>query len=430
MTGSLLGFAALFTLLLAGLPIAWGMALVGAVGFAFYTGTGPALGMIGQLAYETSLSYSLSVLPLFILMGNLITQSKLSDGLYQASNAFVGHYRGGQAMATVLACGGFAAVCGSSIATAATMAKVAMPSMRRYGYSNRLAAGAIAAGGTLGILIPPSVIMVIYGIMTRTDIGKLFVAGIVPGLVGVLFYLGAVAWTAWRDPSAGPPGTRLAWRDRWPALAGVRGVLLLFGLVIGGIYFGWFTPTEAAGVGAGGALLFALTRRSLTWASLAQVLIETAKTTAMMFAVLMGALIFSNFVNVAGLPQAATEFVLGQGLPPLGVLALILGIYILLGCVLESLSMVLLTVPVFFPIVQQLGFDPVWFGILVVMVVEISLITPPIGLNVFVLRTVLPDIPTRDVFHGVFPFIIADVLRLALVLLAPWVVLFLPSLMK
>jgi len=305
-----------------------------------------------------------------------------------------------------------------------------MPSMRRYGYSNRLAAGAIAAGGTLGILIPPSVIMVIYGIMTRTDIGKLFVAGIVPGLIGVLCYIGAVAWTTWRDPSAGPRAPRVPWKERWPALAGVRGVLVLFAVVIGGIYTGWFTPTEAAGIGAAGALLFALARRALTWSTLGSVLIETAKTTAMMFAVLIGALLFSNFVNIAGLPQAMTQFVLGQGLPPLGVIALILAIYFVLGCVLESLSMVLLTVPVFFPIVQQLGFDPVWFGILVVMVIEISLITPPIGMNVFVLRTVLPDIPTADVFRGVTPFIVADVFRLALVTLVPWIVLFLPNMMK
>jgi tripartite ATP-independent transporter DctM subunit len=429
-TAALVGFAALFALLFAGVPIAWGMALVGAVGFATYTGSGPALAMVGQLAYETSMNYGLSVLPLFILMGNLVTQSRLSDELYRASNAFVGHWRGGQAMATVLACGGFAAVSGSSIATAATMAKVAMPPMRRLGYSNRLAAGAIAAGGTLGILIPPSVIMVIYGIMTRTDIGKLFVAGIVPGIIGVICYMGAVRWTTWRDPQSGPPAPRVPWPERWPALAGVRGVLVLFALVIGGIYLGWFTPTEAAGIGAAGAFGFALLRRTLTAAGLLSVLLETAKTTAMMFAVLIGALLFSNFVNVAGLPQAMTQFVLGQGFPPLGVIGLILLVYLVLGCVLESLSMVLLTVPVFFPIVQQLGFDPVWFGILVVMVIEISLITPPIGLNVFVLRTVLPDVPTTEVFRGVLPFIAADVLRLALVTLLPAIVLFLPNMMK
>jgi tripartite ATP-independent transporter DctM subunit len=246
----------------------------------------------------------------------------------------------------------------------------------------------------------------------------------------VLCYVGAVAWTTWRDPSAGPPAARVPWPRRWSALAGVRGVLALFLLVVGGIYLGWFTPTEAAGIGAAGALAFAVARRTLTVAGLADVLLETAKTTAMMFAVLIGALLFSNFVNVAGLPQAMTDFVLGQGLPPLGVIALILSVYLVLGCVLESLSMVLLTVPVFFPIVQQLGFDPVWFGILVVMVIEISLITPPIGLNVFVLRTVLPDVPTIDVFRGVAPFIVVDALRLALVTLVPSIALVLPSMMR
>lgn len=430
MTVTFVGFLILFALLFLGVPIAFGMAIVGSLGFAYLVDWTPALAMLGQIAYETSLSYSLSVLPLFILMGNFITQAGLSRELYNTANAFLGHRRGGLAMATIVACGGFAAVCGSSLATAATMAKVSIPSMRRFGYADSLAAGSIAAGGTLGILIPPSVILVLYGIMTSTDIGKLFIAGVVPGLVGVLLYMAAVAVATAVNPSLGPPGERFGWGERLRSLAGVWGVLVLFSVVMGGIYLGVFTPTEAAGIGASGAFLFALGRRSLTWRTLFQVLIETARTSSMMFIVLIGALLFSNFINVAGLPRELSDWINRLDLSPLVIVLYILAIYILLGCVLESLSMMLLTVPIFFPIVLGLGFDPVWFGIIVVIVIEISLITPPIGLNVFVMKAVLPDVPTSSIFRGVAVFIAADIVRLTLLVLFPVITLYLPSFMQ
>jgi C4-dicarboxylate transporter, DctM subunit len=430
MTLSLIGFAILLLLLFLGIPIALGMVLVGFVGFAVIIGFDPAMAMTGQIAYETSLSYSLSVLPLFILMGNLINQSKLSEELYDASNAFLGHRRGGLAMATIVACGGFSAVCGSSLATAATMAKVSMPSMRRYGYADSLASGAIAAGGTLGILIPPSVIMVIYGIMTNTDIGKLFAAGILPGALAVSLYMAAVWLVTLLNPALGPRGERKTMRERLQALKGVYGVLILFIVVMGGIYAGVFTPTEAAGIGAFGAFVSALLRRMLTWRGLFNSLIESARTTSLMFLVLIGAIIFSNFVNVAGMPHALSDWITGLHVSPLMVVVWMLVIYFLLGCVLESLSMVLLTVPVFFPIIQQVGLDPVWFGIIVVVAVEISLITPPVGLNVFVLKGVLEDVPTGTIFKGVTPFILADLVRITILLLIPSITLFLPSFMK
>ena len=430
-----IGFAALLVLVFLRMPIAFAMGLVGFAGFGYLTGWRPSLSMVGTLVSETALSYGLSVVPLFILMGNFVSRAGLSGELYSASHAFLGHRRGGLSMATIVACGGFSAICGSSLATAATMSKVAMPPMRRYGYSDSLASASIAAGGTLGILIPPSVILVIYGLMTETSIRELFAAGFIPGLVGVLFYIGAVQWVVWRRPEEGPRAERTPWRGRLAALGGVWGTLLLFVLVMGGIYGGLFTPTEAAGIGAGGAFLIALARGALTWRSLLEVLTDSARTTAMLFTVLIGALIFSNFVNRGGLPDGLLSLVAGYDLPPLAVIAIILAIYLVLGCVFESLSMLLLTIPIFFPVVQGLGYAGlgeeailVWFGIIAVVVTEISLITPPVGLNVFVLSGVLKDVRTSTVFKGVTPFWCADIGRLALLVAFPALSLFLPRL--
>lgn len=430
MVQTLIGFIAVFALLFLGAPIAFGMAVVGFFGFGYFMGWTPALAMVGQIAYETTISDELSVLPLFILMGSFINRAGLGQELYDCANAFLGHRRGGLAMATVAACGGFAAVSGSSMATAATMAKVAMPSMRRYGYADSLAAGSIAAGGTLGILIPPSVILVLYGIMTSTDIGRLFIAGIIPGLVGVALYMLAVATATAIDPSLGPRGERSDWGRRLQSLGKIWGVLLLFLIVMGGIYFGLFTPTEAAGIGSTGAFVFAIARRKLTLRILLEVLVETARTSAMMFILLIGAILFSNFINVAGLPDQLSKWVQAAGTAPIVVILGILGVYLVLGCLLESLSMMLLTVPIFFPIVKSLGYDPVWFGIIVVVVVEIGMITPPIGLNVFVLKATLRDVPVTTIFRGISLFILADIVRLAVFVLVPSIVLFLPSLMN
>ncbi|HPY41950.1 MAG TPA: TRAP transporter large permease, partial [Thiolinea sp.] len=345
------------------------------------------------------------------------------------SYAFMGHLRGGLAMATVVACGGFSAICGSSLATAATMSKVSMPPMRKYGYSDALATASIAAGGTLGILIPPSVILLIYGIMTEQSIRELFAAGFLPGMLGILLYVGAVAWTVWRNPKAGPPGERSTGQQRLEAMKGVWGTLLLFVLVIGGMYVGAFTATEAAGIGAAGAFMIALSRKSISWRTLYEVLTETAHTSASLFFVVIGALIFSNFITRAEFPDYLLQFVQSYNLSPMMVIFMILCIYILLGCILESLSMMLLTVPIFYPLVQSLGFDLVWFGILVVVVTEISLLTPPVGLNVFVLSGVLKDVKTSTIFKGVTPFWIADIIRLTLLTLIPAISLFLPEIL-
>ncbi len=429
MIESLIGLAAVLILAMLRLPIAFAMGFVGFVGFGLQISWSASLTQVGHIASDTALDYGLSVVPLFILMGALVTRAKLSDDLFTASNAFLGHFRGGLAMATVVACGGFGAICGSSVATAATMAKVAMPSMRRYGYDDSLATGSIAAGGTLGILIPPSILLVIYGILTEESIGKLFVAGIVPGIVAIAIYAMAVRVVTRFRPEYGPPAERTDWPGRLTALRKVWGVLALFIMVMGGIYGGIFTPSEAAGMGAMGALFLAILRRQIDWKSFFEVLADSAYTTAMLFMILIGALVFANFVNTAGLPTALKDLVIGLEVPPMLVIWVICLIYIVLGCVFESISMVLLTVPIFFPLVADLGFDMIWFGIIVVCVTELSLITPPVGINIFVLRAVLPDVKTGALIRGVLPFCAADIVRLVILVHIPWLSLVLPSLM-
>ena len=426
-------FLALFVLLFLEVPIAFGMGLVGFVGLAAYLGLGPALASIGQTASDTVFTYEYAVLPLFVMMGNFIAQSRISHDLYDASNAWLGHFRGGLAHATVVASAGFSAICGSSLATAATMTKVAMPPMERYRYSPRLAAGCIAAGGTLGIMIPPSVAFVFYGIITDTDIGKLFAAGVIPGILGTLLYMSAVTAVTRRNPALGPPGPRTAWRGRFVALKGVWGMLVLFALVMGGIYTGQFTPVEAAGIGAAGACLIALARRALNWRSFLSVLAETGRTSAMLLAILIGALIFSQFVNVAKFPNILADGFKALDLGPYGVLIVIVLVYLVLGCIMESISMLLLTVPVFYPIVAALDFGLgdktwtlIWFGVIVVTVIEIGMITPPIGLNVFVLKTLLPQVPLGEIFRGVTPFIVADCVRVSVLIAFPFLSLVLP----
>ena len=435
MITSIIGFIVVLALVLLRMPIAIAMGVVGIIGYAQETTLRASISMAGRLIIDTAQDYGLSVVPLFILMGLFVNKGGLSRELYRVSYVFLGHFKGGLAMATIMACGGFAAICGSSLATAATMSKVALPEMRKYGYSDELSTASIAAGGTLGILIPPSVILVIYGLLTETSIGKLFIAGVVPGLIGIFFYLLAVRFIVMRNSKAGPAGEVSSWKERFDAFKNVWAVTALFFLVIGGLYglFNFwplnltFSPTEAAGMGAAGAFLIALSRRQLTFNDIKAVLKETSHTTAILFSVMIGASMFSNFVNLVGLPEGLLALVNQTGLSPMTVMFFIILIYILLGCVFESLSMLLLTVPIFFPLVTSLGFNPVWFGIVVVVVTEISLITPPVGLNVFVLKGVVVDVSTGTIFKGVTPFWVVDIFRLALIVFVPWLVLFLPN---
>ena len=430
MTQALIGFAVIFALALLRVPLAFSMGLVGFAGIGLTRGWDPALISTAQVVQETGFAYTLSVIPLFILMGNFVARAGLAHELFQAAYAFIGHVRGGLAHATVLACAGFGAICGSSIATAATMSRVAYPSMKKLGYSDSLATGVMAAGGTLGIMIPPSTIMVIYGIITETNIGKLFAAGVIPGLLTALLMMVGISVMTARDPSHAPAGERTSWPDRWKALRGIWGVALLVFVVLGGIYGGLFTATEGAGFGAAGAFLFALARGRLTWAILYQVLVESARTTAMLFTLLIAATIFANFVNFTSMPGDLKEWITHLGLSPIMIITAMMFIYIVLGTVMEELTMVLLTIPLFFPIVTALGFDPVWFGVLIVMIVQIGLISPPVGMNLFVLNSLLPGVGLGAIFRGCWPFVAVMILVLGLLIAFPQLSLWLPSLMK
>ncbi len=430
MIEALLGFAAIFVMALLRIPLAFAMGIVGVAGIGLTRGWAPALASVGQVVYETGFAYTLSVIPLFILMGNFVARAGLAHELFEAAYAFIGHFRGGLAHATVAACAGFGAICGSSIATAATMSKVAYPSMKKLGYSDSLSTGVMAAGGTLGIMIPPSTIMVIYGIITETNIGKLFAAGVIPGILTALLLMGAIWLMTLHDPEHAPPGERTSWPNRWKALRGIWGVALLVIVVLGGIYGGFFTATEGAGFGASGAFLFALARKRLTWSVLFQVLVESARTTAMLFTLLIAATIFANFVNFTSMPGDLKEWITHLGLSPIMIIAAMMMIYVVLGTVMEELTMVLLTIPLFFPIVTSLGFDPVWFGVLIVMIVQIGLISPPVGMNLFVLNSLLPGVGLGNIFRGCWPFVLVMIVVLALLIAFPQLSLWLPSLMK
>ena len=410
-------------------PLAFAMGLVGFVGVGWLIGWQAAFANVSQVVYETGFAYTLSVIPLFILMGNFVARAGLAHELFQAAYAFIGHVRGGLAHATVLACAGFGAICGSSIATAATMSRVAYPSMKKLGYSDELSTGVMAAGGTLGIMIPPSTIMVIYGIITETHIGKLFAAGVLPGLLTMACLMVGIVWVTSRDPEHAPAGERMNWAQRLHALRGIWGVLLLVIVVLGGIYGGLFTATEGAGFGAFGAFLFALLRGRLNARVLFQVLVESARTTGMLFTLLIAASIFANFVNFTTMPGDLRDWIVGLGWPPTLIVMAMMVIYIVLGTVMEELTMVLLTIPLFFPIVISLGFDPIWFGVLIVMIVQIGLISPPVGMNLFVLNALIPGVRLNQIFKGCWPFVAIMVGVLVLLVTFPAISLWLPSLM-
>jgi tripartite ATP-independent transporter DctM subunit len=426
---SLVGFLIAFAFILFQVPIATALTVVGFGGYVVLNGWTPALSMVATVTMSSSLAYSLIVLPLFVLMGNLVAAAGISGDLFHAAQAFIGRRRGGLAMATIVACGGFAAMSGSSVATSATMGRVAIPSMRKFGYADSLSGASVAVGGTLGVLLPPSIIMVVYGVSTQTHIGMLFAAGVVPGILAILGYICAVQWTVWRNPAAAPLAEAIEHQDRIALLKTLWPIVLIFGVVMGGIYGGFFTAVEASGIGASSALVLTLARGSLTPVRIYAILVDTAKTSGMLFAIILGAGIFGEFVNLTGVHEDLLRIVEGSRLPPFGVIMLMVVLYILLGSVLESLSLILLTVPIFFPIIKALGYDPVWFGVLLAMVIEIGLIHPPIGVNLFVLRSVVPDIAMIDLVFGVLPFIVAILILIVIITAFPALSLWLPHLL-
>jgi len=424
---AVIGFVALFALMLLRVPVGMAMGLVGVSGFAYLVGGGPALKLVGQTSMRTVTDYTFGVIPMFLLMGAFVTTSGMSRELFGAANTFVGHLRGGLGIATIVACAGFAAISGSSVATAATFSTVAYPEMRRYDYPQSFATGVIAAGGTLGAMFPPSTVLAVYGIITEQDIGRLFIAGILPGLLAVSMYILTVAVIGKLRPGFLPAGVRAGAPERMKAIRGVWAPVLLFVFVIGGLYGGLFTPTEAGGMGAGGAFLIGVLRGRLDRADIRSSLLQATRTAAAVFTVLIGALLFGYFLTITQTPQKVTEFLTGLGVGRYGVLALIMLMYLVLGCLMDAMAMIILTVPIIFPVIKSLGFDPIWFGVIIVMTVELGLIHPPVGMNVIVIKSVVKDVKFSTIFVGVLPFILTDLIRLVILIAFPIIALYLPT---
>ena len=430
------GLVALIALIALRMPIAYAMIIVGAGGMMILSDPAIVLAQLKNLAYAQFSIYDLSVLPMFVLMGNLASRAGLSRDLFRAANAWLGWMRGGVAMSAIAACAGFGAVCGSSLATASTMGQVALPELRRYRYSPELATGTLAAGGVLGILIPPSVVLVVYAIVVEASIVRMFIAAFVPGLIAVLFFLITIAVYVRVRPQAGPPGDRVSRQEFVESTVRVAPVVAIFGIVIGGIYFGFFNPTPAAAVGVFLVAVFGVMRGVVGWRALRDALLDTAKTSGMIYLILLGAQLLNIFMARGGVPQAAAEMMVNSGLPPMGVLILLIAALIVLGCLMDSLSMILLAIPFFWPVIAGMDFGmsqddlKVWFGILALILVELGLITPPVGMNVFVINSLAKDVPMSRTFAGVMPFFFAELIRVALLVAFPALSLWLPRLLQ
>ncbi len=424
------GFAILVALMFLKIPVGFVMALVGLMGFAFLVSWDAALNLMAQDVSAVFGSYNLTVIPLFVLMGQMAHHSGMSGRLFHAAYRFFGNLPGGLAVATIGACAGFSAICGSTSATAATMAAVALPEMKKYNYDPALATGVVAAGGSLGILIPPSTIFIVYGIMTEQSVGKLFLAGVMPGiLMTILFIVTVLLWT-WKRPDLAMPGARFTLREKIVSLAGVVETLILFIAVMGGLFIGVFTPTEAASIGAFGTLVIAVVGRHLSWKGFAQSLVETTRITCMILVIVAGATVFGHFLAVTRIPFEVGTWVMGLQMPPWSVMALIILVYLLLGCLMDSLAMIMLTIPIFFPVITALGYDPIWFGVIIVLVTGMGVITPPVGINVYVVAGVARDVPLHVIFRGAVRLLAAQVVTAALLILFPQIALWLPQLMQ
>ena len=429
-TIGLIGIAALILLLFARIPVGFAMAIVGFTGFVQLVNLDAALSLLARDVFSTFSSYGLTVIPLFIFMGQVSFHAGISRRLYDTAYAFIGHRPGGLAMATVGACTAFGAICGSSPATAATMGTVALPEMKRYNYSMELAAGAVASGGSLGMLIPPSVVFIVYGIMTEQSIGKLFMAGILPGLLIAGLFCLAITLSCHRNPELGPPGPLTSWPDRIQSLKGTGETLLIFGLVMGGLFVGFFTPTEAGAIGALCSIGIALMGRNLTFAKLKISLFETTRTACMVMIIVTGAVIFGHFLAVTRIPYDLAGWVAGLPLPRFFIMMVIIAVYLIGGCFIDALALILLTVPIFYPVILALNYDPIWFGVIIVLVTQMGVISPPVGINVYVVKGVAPEIPLATIFSGVIPFLIALIVGTIILIAIPQISLFLPGLMN
>lgn len=422
-----LGLAVMFVLLVLGVPIAFAMAFVGIVGLWILEGPGPALAQAALVPWSEGRSFVFVTIPLFVLMGQLVFQTGLATDLYSGIRAWIGRVPGGLAVASVVACGAFGAVTGSSIATVATMGAIVMPEMRRYGYNPRLATGALAASGTLGILIPPSVIFIFYGVMTETSIGALFIAGIVPGILTALMFSSIILVRCMVTPSLGPRGPAATWEERWKSAGGFLPIVILFFVVIGGLYVGAFTPTEGAAVGCAGVIVIAALKRRVTLAAMQRAVEETALISAMMFAIIVAGYVLARFLAITGTTETIVDLLVGLELGRVGFILLMVGLYLILGALLDVFGMLVLTIPFLMPVVRELGMDPIWFGVFVVVMSEVALVTPPIGANVFVMRRAAPDVPMTEIFLGVLPFVIGELVMIALLIAFPGIATWLPA---
>lgn len=426
----LLGIGLLLVLFLLRMPVAFAMALVGVVGFGYVSSFSAGMSLLARDFFAQLSSYSLSAITLFVLMGSYALVAGIGEGLYRASYGLLGSTRGGLGISTILACAGFAAISGSTAATAATMGKIALPEMKKYDYDETLASGTVAAAGTLGILIPPSTVFIVYGFLTEQPIGKLFVAGLLPGIVLTAMFVLTLYLICRFRPHLGPPGQPLPWSERAKAALGVVEALALFALVIGGLFVGWFSPTQAGGVGAAGALLIGLINRQVRWKAFLECTQDALRTVTMILCLIAGAAVFGRFMAITTIPFKIADWVERLPLSPTAIMVVIVLIFFVGGFFMDAMALITLIIPVIFPVVLRLGFDPIWFGVIVVMTAEMGVITPPVGVNVYVIKSIAPEIPLHNIFRGIVPFLNAIILTLALVIAFPQLSLFLPSLAR
>jgi C4-dicarboxylate transporter DctM subunit len=426
-TVGIVGILLLIFLFLIEFPVAFAMAFVGILGFGYLVSFSAALEMLAMDIFEIFSSYTLTVVPMFVFMGSIAFRIGMSDSLFDASYAFLGKTRGGLAVASILACAGFAAICGSTNATAAAMGAVALPQMKRYGYDDSLATGCVASAGSLGILIPPSALLIVYGIITEESIGKLFIAGILPGLLLALLFIITVKILCARNPALGPAGPATSIKQKLGALLAVGEVLILFLLVLGGLFAGWFSPTQAGGAGAAGVLILGFIRRRVTWKRFVEAGKDTLLITCMVMFIVTGAMIFSHFIAVTKIPFLLSDWVSSLPIPPMAIMGLIVLLHLIGGCFMDGFALIVLTVPILLPMVKALGFDPIWFGIIIVLIVEMGTITPPVGINVYVIKGVAQDIPLETIFKGIFPFLAALIAAAIILMIFPQIATFLPS---
>lgn len=422
------GIVVLVALFLLGMPVAFTMSFVGLVGFSYLVSPQAGLSMLARDVFDTFSRYDYTVIPMFILMGSIAFTAGMGRSLYDAGYTLFGRLRGGLAMATVAGCAGFAAICGSTSATAAAMGRVAIPEMKRYGYDDALATGCVAAAGSLGILIPPSTIFIVYGILTQQSIGKLFVAGVLPGIVLAILFTIVVALMCWRNPTLGPGGTGTTWKEKVEGFSGVIEMLVLFALVIGGLFLGWFSPTQAGAIGAAGALAIGLARRTINWQGFVDSVKDSLKISCMVMAIVTGAIVFGHFIARTEIPLTLAGWISSLPLPRLAIMGVIVLMYLIGGCFMDALALVTLTIPIIYPIVTALGFNPIWFGVIIVLITEMGVITPPVGINVYVIKGIASDVPLETIFRGTYPFLIALIIMAAIIIAFPQIALFLPGL--